>query len=71
MRSHTAIRGLCDEYGFDHFADALLRRRRRLLAFLAPNPTRQLAGLIEADEKFFRTFSRDRAHGSVGKAAIQ
>jgi len=55
MRSHIAIRTLRDEHGFKHHADTLLRWRHRFLAFMAPNPSPQLAGLIEADEKFFRT----------------
>jgi transposase-like protein len=55
MRSHVAIRTLRDEHGFKHHADTLLRWRHRFLAFLSPNPDQQLAGLIEADEKFFRT----------------
>lgn len=55
MRSHIAIRTLRDEHGFKHHADTLLRWRHRFLAFMTPNPTQQLAGLIEADEKFFRT----------------
>ena len=49
------IRALRDHHGFHHHSDTLLRWRHRFLAFLEPNPTPQLAGLIEADEKFFRT----------------
>jgi len=51
MRSHIAIRTLRDEHGFKHHADTLLHWRHQFLAFMAPNPSPQLAGLIEADEK--------------------
>ena len=62
MRSHIAIRTLRDEHGFKHHADTLLHWRHQFLAFMAPNPSPQLAGLIEADEKFFRTsFKGSRA----------
>ena len=55
MRSHIAVRTLRDEHDFRHHADTLLRWRHRFLGFMAPNPDPQLAGIIEADEKFFRT----------------
>ena len=55
MRSHIAVRTLRDAHDFRHHVDTLLRWRHKFLEFMAPNPAQQLAGIIEADEKFFRT----------------
>lgn len=55
MGQHIALHRLRDQHGIDLSIPTLHRWRHRFLATLTPNPTAPLAGLIEADEKFFRT----------------
>jgi transposase-like protein len=55
MNRHVPLRELQDHYGFDLSLPTLHRWRHRFLTALVTNPETKLAGLIEADEKFFRT----------------
>jgi transposase-like protein len=55
MGHHIALWRLRDEHGLPLSIPTLHRWRHRFLSRLTTNPERRLAGLIEADEKFFRT----------------
>jgi transposase-like protein len=54
MHRHIPLRELPD-YGIALSLPTLHRWRHRFLSALVANPATKLAGLIEADEKFFRT----------------
>ncbi|MCE6949475.1 IS1595 family transposase [Cereibacter sphaeroides] len=55
MGQHISLRDLQEKHGFKQSLSTLHRWRYRFLASLAKEPGDKLAGLIEADEKFFRT----------------
>lgn len=55
MGQHISFRALQRDYGFEQCLSTLHRWRHRFLDGLAKEPDAKLAGLIEADEKFFRT----------------
>ncbi len=55
MGQHVPLQRLRDHHGLGLSLPTLHRWRHRFLSVLVANPAQQLAGLIEADEKFFRT----------------
>ncbi|MBN8528985.1 MAG: IS1595 family transposase [Caulobacterales bacterium] len=55
MGQHIALRRLRSDHGINLSIPTLHRWRHRFLAPLVANPTTPLAGIVEADEKFFRT----------------
>jgi len=55
MTTHIPLRALRDGHGFNLHVSTLHRWRHRFLEAITANPAAKLAGLIEADEKFFRT----------------
>lgn len=55
MGRHIPLRALQDAHGFKLSLPTLHRWRHRFLSALVANPATKLAGMIEADEKFFRT----------------
>ena len=55
MGRHIPLRELQETYGFKLSLPTLHRWRHRFLSALVANPEAKLAGMIEADEKFFRT----------------
>lgn len=55
MGHHVALWRLRDEHDLPLSIPTLHRWRHRFLSRLTTNPSHPLAGLIEADEKFFRT----------------
>ncbi len=55
MNRHIPLRELQEHHGIALSLPTLHRWRHRFLSALVANPATKLAGLIEADEKFFRT----------------
>ncbi|MDR6623946.1 IS1595 family transposase [Caulobacter segnis] len=55
MTTHIPLVKLREQHGIDLSLPTLHRWRHRFLTALIANPAQKLAGLIEADEKFFRT----------------
>lgn len=55
MGQHIALHRLRDQHGINLSIPTLHRWRHRFLDRLTNNPTAPLAGIVEADEKFFRT----------------
>jgi len=55
MGHHVALWRLRDEYDLPLSIPTLHRWRHRFLSRLTTNPSQPLAGMVEADEKFFRT----------------
>jgi transposase-like protein len=55
MNRHIPLRELQEHHGIGLSLPTLHRWRHRFLSALVTNPEAKLAGLIEADEKFFRT----------------
>lgn len=55
MGHHVALWRLRDEYDLPLSIPTLRRWRHRFLSRLTTNPCQPLAGMVEADEKFFRT----------------
>jgi transposase-like protein len=55
MRRHIPLRELKDHHGLDLNMETLHRWRHRFLTVMVANPSKKLAGMIEADEKFFAT----------------
>lgn len=55
MTQHVSLKRLRDDHKIPLSIPTLHRWRHRFLASLVANPTVLLAGVVEADEKFFRT----------------
>ncbi len=55
MNRHIPLRELQEHHGIPLSLPTLHRWRHRFLSVLVANPAQKLAGMIEADEKFFRT----------------
>ena len=55
MGQHISLQRLRDDHGLRMSIPALHRWRHRFLSALVGNPDQPLAGMVEADEKFFRT----------------
>ena len=55
MGHHVALWRLRDEHDLPLSIPTLHRWRHRFLSRLTTNPSQPLAGMVESDEKFFRT----------------